>query len=339
MDVQDVVRASRDECPNGLRIRRPDDGHARLLERGSGGGDEHLLEVRQVALDVATVGADQPLRVDDGIVDPKTNPFSDERLGELHVWTLAKVIRLGLEAQSEERYFTRFCVEDAANGQAEVRLVASQDPSEHGNVDVVDTGEVHECAHVLRQARAAEREPRTKIRSGDVEALVLTEDLHHVAGVDADGTEEPTDLVRERDLQRMVGIARVLQRLGLVDRERVRRPLEAGEKIGDDPERPIIADAGNDERRLEEVRDPGPSRRNSGAIATPKSSSARRELSALEHGSDLTVNRARWDGASVDDCDELLGARRVLDRSRRSRARHARDSLFRHFGPVCRRRP
>ena len=82
--------------------------------------DEHLLEVRQVALDVAAVGADQPLRVDDGIVDPETNPLSDERLGELHVWALAEVIGLGLEAQPEERDLARFDVEDASNRQAEV---------------------------------------------------------------------------------------------------------------------------------------------------------------------------------------------------------------------------
>ena len=78
---------------------------------------------------------------------------------------------------------------------------------------------------------------------------------HHGTGVDSDRTEEPTDLVRERDLQRVVGIAGVLQRLCLLDRERVRRPLETGEQVGDDPKRPFITDAGDDERGLEKVRD------------------------------------------------------------------------------------
>ena len=35
-----------------------------------------------MAFDVAAVGADQAVRVDDRIVDPKANAFSDERLGE-----------------------------------------------------------------------------------------------------------------------------------------------------------------------------------------------------------------------------------------------------------------
>ena len=311
VDVEDVVRSRRDERPNGVRVRGPDDGDARLGECGFGGWHQHLLQVRQVALDIAAVGADQPVRVDDRIVDPKTNPFSDQRLGELHVRALPEVIRLRFKAQPEKRHLAHIGVEDASNGQAEVRLVASQDPGEHRNVDVMDAGEVHERPHVLRQARAAEREPRTEVRSGDVEPFVLAENLHHVAGVDADRAEKSTDLVRERDLQRVEGITGVLQRLGLLDRKRVCRPLEAGEEVGDDGERPLIADAGDDERRLEEVRDSRPLTQELGRHGDAKVVIGPTRAFALEHWPELAVDGARRHRAAIDDCNELLGARQL----------------------------
>ena len=71
-----------------------------------------------MVLDVAAVGTNQPIRVDDGIVDPELSPFSDERLGKLHIWTLAEVIRLGLEAQTEERDLADPRIEHSSNGRA-----------------------------------------------------------------------------------------------------------------------------------------------------------------------------------------------------------------------------
>ena len=63
------------------------------------------------------------------------------------------------------------------------------------------------------QAGPAEGEARPQVGRGDVQLGVLAEDLHDLARVDAVGAEHPGDLVRERDLRGVEGVAGVLQRL------------------------------------------------------------------------------------------------------------------------------
>ena len=72
-------------------------------------------------------------------------------------------------------------------------------------------------AHVLRQARPAEREARLQVVGREVQLRRPAEDVHHLVAVDAEPLADVADLVGEADLQRVPGVARVLHHLGDAD--------------------------------------------------------------------------------------------------------------------------
>jgi hypothetical protein len=67
--------------------------------------------------------------------------------------------------------------------------------------------------HVLRQARTAEREARFHVVRGQVQLLVAAEDVHDLMAVNLEALTKIADLVGEADLQRVPGIARILDHL------------------------------------------------------------------------------------------------------------------------------
>src|SRR3546814_7313043 len=63
--------------------------------------------------------------------------------------------------------------------------------------------------------------------SSDLVAI-LAEDAHGVASIDAERLHQRAELVGERNLDRMIGVAGVLQRFGNARRRHVERRVDAG---------------------------------------------------------------------------------------------------------------
>ena len=92
-------RAREREARRATRRAQPrrDGPHDRDLgagERFLRGRAEHLAKVRQPALDVPAVRADEPLGIDDGVVDAKPHPLAEQRLRHLDERALAEVVGL-----------------------------------------------------------------------------------------------------------------------------------------------------------------------------------------------------------------------------------------------------
>ena len=154
------------------------------------------------------------------------------------------------------------------------------------------------------QARPAEREPGSKVRGRDVEAVVLAEHAHHVPRVDVDRREEAPDLVRERDLHRVKRVARVLERFGRLDRQRVDRLLDRGERLRHELERAVVPDAGDGERRSEEVVDSASLAQELGDHADAEVVVRPATRHTLEDRTHAAVDGAGRDGAAIDDREE-----------------------------------
>src|SRR3546814_20331826 len=100
-------------------------------------------------------------------------------------------------------------------------------------LQVLRLGHVDDRAQLLGQAGAAEGEARPQVGGRDVEVVVLAEDPHGLARVDADGLHQRAQLVGEGDLHRVIAVAGVLQRFGDAGGGREERRVDAGvEQIG-----------------------------------------------------------------------------------------------------------
>ena len=79
--------------------------------------------MRKPALDVAQVGADETLRVDDRVVDPDVEALADQPLRQLDVRALAQVIGVHLEAQAEHGDPPERAGDQPVDGVADDQLV------------------------------------------------------------------------------------------------------------------------------------------------------------------------------------------------------------------------
>ena len=252
IDHQLIVAQQRRE-PRGIADTLGDDHDVRLAHRRLPVVRHQLRDVRQPLVDVGAVAPDQAAERDVRIADPQRQPFADQRLGQRHERAFAQVVAAALEAQAEQRDAALAALEHDVHDAGDVRVVAGDDTPEERRREVSILGDVVERAQILRQARAAEAEAGREIPLRDVEVAVLAEDAHHLAPVDAELLAQRADLVRERHLERVVGVARVLHHRRFVGTQAVDRRVQvrvgaeqrvAGARIG-------RADDG--ERRREEV--------------------------------------------------------------------------------------
>ena len=102
-------RAGRGSTPGGAvaqlvddgAVRRRHDRHLSIPRSASRGvAYEQPAQVRQPALDVAEVGAHEPLGVDDRVVDPDVEALADQPLRQLDVRALPQVVGVHFEAQA-----------------------------------------------------------------------------------------------------------------------------------------------------------------------------------------------------------------------------------------------
>ena len=117
-------------------------------------------------------------------------------------------------------------LDDLVDRMLHLQPVAVQHRVDHRHVEVDFLRPVLQRAHVLRQARAAEREARLQVIRREVQLVVLAEDVHHLVAVDADALAQVADLVGEDHLHRVPRVARVLHHLGDADAGAEERRLD-----------------------------------------------------------------------------------------------------------------
>ena len=177
-------------------------------------------------VDVFAVGADEAGERDDGVVDPELESLAEQPLRELDERALAQVVGAGLEREADEADAAEPGGDDGVDDPPQVPLVRRQHALEQRHLDVGLPGRVDERTQILGQARAAEGEARLQVGGRDVQLRVADEDVHHVVGVETEGSGDDADLVREADLQRVEGVVGVLDHLRDAQRHAIDRRLD-----------------------------------------------------------------------------------------------------------------
>ena len=302
------------------------------------------LRCGQLGLDVPQVGADEPLGVDDRVVDPDVEALADAAARRARRWGSRAGRRCPILKLSPSSA-TRRCwlATTRSTTSRTTRSLVSVVPARSGTSTSLDAGQVLQRAQVLGQAGAAEGEARAQVGRGDVELGVLAEDLHHLAGVDAVDAEDPGHLVGEGDLGGVEGVARVLQRLGGADR----RP---GARPGRGTRRARSRSAATASSAVPTTTNGGSKKSLDPAALTQElrahgraDASSRRRLGVGEDGGTTTVVAgARGDGAADDHGVAAGGRRRGHDHGLAQvvqRARHVGEVGARRWAPTaCRRR-
>src|SRR5688572_28495540 len=208
------------EGPKLLRAV-PDDDELRALEQGFERRGHEARDVRNLAQDVGLVGADQPVEVDERIVDLELVALSDQPLRERDERALAQVIRPRLEAESEEPDLPGAELAHDLHGLVDVGVVRWDDGAEERYGDVRLPRLVCEGPQVLGEAGSAEGEAGLHVGARDVELRVLAQEVHDDVAVRAQPARDPADLVREGDLERVERVRGVLEHLGDAKRDHV----------------------------------------------------------------------------------------------------------------------
>ena len=102
-------------------------------ERLAGRGGEQPVAGAAAGLDVPQVGADEPLGVDDRVVDPDVEALADQPLGQLDVRALPQVVGVHLEAEAEHGAPVRHAAGDhPVDDVADDQLVGQRVPASSG---------------------------------------------------------------------------------------------------------------------------------------------------------------------------------------------------------------
>lgn len=205
--------------------------------------------------DVVPVGAGEFGDVDVGVIDLHLEPFAEEAFDDIDDGAFAEIVGAGLEGEAEEGDVVVPVVEDALEDEVLLDLVAAGDAVEDGGFEVVVVGDGAEGLEILGQAGSPVGEAGLEVGLGDVEPLVLAEDIHQLVGIDAELLADVPDLVSEGDLEGMEAVADILHELrdaALGDNE---RGIEVLVDVAHDLYRPVTLGADEGEGRVVEVRD------------------------------------------------------------------------------------
>src|SRR5579864_5531717 len=102
---------------------------------------------------------------------------------------------------------------DQLKASTHLHLIARENRGQNRKLQVVHFSFVGESPEILRQTRPSECKAGGKIRRGNVELSVLTEDFHDLVRVEAHRFAEISDLIRKPDLERMPAVVDVLDHL------------------------------------------------------------------------------------------------------------------------------
>src|SRR3954469_5326439 len=264
--------------------------------------------------DVVLVGADQLGHRDVLVVDLQRHAFPEQGFRENDDRALAQIVGAGLEAEPEQADLLLAGVEDLLERLLNLRLVARQDLRDQRQLDVDLLGPILQRAHVLRQARSAERKPRLQVIRRQVQLLVAAKNVHHFVAVDLELLAQVADLVREHHLQRVPGVARVLHHLGDTDagadQRRVDRLIQRDGAAGVGGV--VVAD--QSQRRLAEILERRALAEELGVDRHAEAVAVFLARGAFERGDDHAVRGPRQHrGANDDHVIVLLAANRGAD--------------------------
>src|SRR3954470_7163620 len=156
--------------------------------------------MRNLLVDVRPVRADQPRQRHVPVVDAQLVALSEQRFGQDDHRRLAEIVRACLEAEAEQPDLLLARVDDAIDRVLHLKLVAVQHRVDHRHLEIDFLGAVLQRAHVLGQARSAEREARLEVIGRQIQLVVLAEDVHHLVAIHANPLAQIADLVGEHHL-------------------------------------------------------------------------------------------------------------------------------------------
>ena len=192
-------------------------------------------------------------------------------------------------------------------GCRDLEPVARQCAFQDGELEPEAPRVRRERAHVLRQARPAEREARPQVCGRDVELRVGAEELHELPAVHPHRLANAPDLVREADLQCVERVARELQELGLLDRDLVDGCVDALVRGGDHLAGTFVERADDGVRRRIEILHGARLAQELRVHGEPEVLARDASRLLLENLPDGPAHGAGKDGATDDD-DVVAGA-------------------------------
>src|SRR5262249_33256438 len=105
---------------------------------------------------------------DNRVVDAQAHALAQQRLSQFDEWAVPQIICLRLEAEAEQRNLANTGIENAAGCEAQVRFIAPHDAADHGNLYIVDAGDMHPRRKGMRETGPAEGKTGPKVRRRDV---------------------------------------------------------------------------------------------------------------------------------------------------------------------------
>ncbi|HXV75023.1 MAG TPA: hypothetical protein VD788_01800 [Candidatus Polarisedimenticolaceae bacterium] len=283
------------------RLVQADDHHVAFPHDLVAGRSHQRGDMRNTLFDESTIRTEQSRDVDFRIVDLQVESLADEPLGHRDQRAFPQIVGAALEAETDHADRSAPASQHHLDRVLDVKVVALLDRRQHRRVDVAPPGRVEQRPQVLRQTRATEREPRLEIGRRDVELPVVADQRHDRMRVDADGLADSPDLVGEGDLQRVEGVAGVLQHLGGRDRGADELARQVPEQLAQQILRTLSVDADDGERRAIVILDRRAFAEELGLKAEAEAHAGGHSGVLLDQRPDQLVDRARQHGRTHDE--------------------------------------
>ena len=205
-------------------------------------------------------------------------------------------------------------MQDLVDRVIDVHSVADQQAGQHRDLDVVLLRDLRQRAQILRQAGAAEGEARLQVGRRNVQARVGAHQPHDFVRIDAQRLRHAADLVGERDLERVEGIAAHLERFGHADAGHQEARLQVLEDLAHRVDRRLAVAADDGVRRMVVVADRAAFAQEFRLEARPKSTPDFLPLALSRMGSIFSSSGAGLHrGADHDGVELALGLQRRAD--------------------------
>ena len=145
-------------------------------------------------LDVLLVRSDQFRERDVSIEDLNRVPFTEQRFDHGYQRAFAEIVGAFLKGQAQQGYFSLALVNDFIHKSANEQIVAFEQRAQCGGLKCMLPPCIKDGSKILREARSAECKTRLQVSLGNVEFVVLANDVHHFVTVNSEFSAEAPDL-------------------------------------------------------------------------------------------------------------------------------------------------